>query len=430
MARVLEMPEIAESVVEGEIIRWIVQEGDHVKRDQPFAEVMTDKVTVELPSPYEGVLLKIVAKEGERIPVGSPMAVLGQPGELVDLPALLAARHAGHAPAAAAEAPAAPAAAAAGDGGDRVKAVPSIRKMAQDQGLDIARIRGTGPEGRITREDVAKAAEAQASRGGGAAVGGTGGVPARRPAAPAAPGSPAAAAGAGRIERVPLRGVRRSVAEHLAVSKRTAIHTLQVEEMDVTSLVALRERAKAPAQERGIKLTYLPFICKAAVMALKKVPAVNASIDDKAGEIVYKRYYNFGIAVHTQDGLIAPVVKGVDRKSIFAIAEEIAALAEKARTGTLALGDVQDSTFSITNVGSTGGLFSFPVINHPDVAILGVHRIRQIPRVINGQIAIRDVMLVSLAFDHRLVDGAVAGEFTNELKRTLETPELLLLEST
>lgn len=424
MAKILEMPEIAESVVEGEIIRWIVKEGDRIKRDQPFAEVMTDKVTVELPSPYEGVLLKIVAKEGQIVPVGKPMAVLGEPGEQVDLAALLGAPgHGGHAQAEA-RAPV-PAATVAGDGGDRVKAVPSIRKMAHDLGLDIAQIQGTGPEGRITREDVLKAADAAKH-----AVA----APASKPAARSAPvafSGPAAAARsvAGLVERVPLRGLRRSVAEHLTVSKRTAIHTLQVEEVDVTNLVALRERAKTLAQERGIKLTYLPFICKAAVMALKKVPAVNASIDDKAGEIIYKRYYNFGIAVHTQDGLIAPVVKAVDQKSIFTIAEEIATLAEKARTSTLALGDVQDSTFSITNVGSTGGLFSFPVINHPDVAILGVHRIRQIPRVVNGQIAIRDVMLVSLAFDHRLVDGAVAGEFTNELKRTLETPELLLLES-
>ncbi len=411
MAKILEMPEIAESVVEGEIVRWIVKEGERIKRDQPFAEVMTDKVTVELPSPYEGVLLKIVAQEGQVVLVGKPMAVLGEPGEQVDLAALLGAAHA--APAAARAAAPSPMADVAGDGGDRVKAVPSIRKMAQDLGVDIARVRGTGPEGRITREDVQKAA--------GAAKAPT---PASRPAA--RPAALAAQTPAGPTERVPLRGVRRAVAERLSLSKRTAVHTLHVDEVDVTNLVALRQKARAQALERGIKLTYLPFLCKAAVLALKKVPAVNASIDDKAGEIVYKRYYNFGIAVHTPDGLVAPVVKAVDQKSIFAIAEEIAALAEKARTGTLALGDVQDSTFSITNVGSTGGLFSFPVINYPDVAILGIHRIREIPRVVNGQIAIRNVMLVSLAFDHRLIDGAVAGEFTNELKRTLEAPELLL----
>ncbi len=423
MAKVLEMPEIAESVVEGEIVRWMVKEGDRLKRDQPFAEVMTDKVTVELPSPYEGVLLKIVAQEGQVVPVGKPMAVLGEPGEQVDLAALLGAGHGAQAQAGGGAAEAAPPPGASGDGADRVKAVPSIRKMAQDLGVDIARIQGTGPEGRITREDVQRAAQAAKAPPAPAAT-----RPA--PAAPAPAGSAAAASSAaGLIERVPLRGVRRTVAERLTVSKHTAVHTLHVDEVDVTNLVALRERAKALAQERGIKLTYLPFIAKAAVMALKKVPAVNASIDEKAGEIVYKRYYNFGIAVHTPDGLIAPVVKAVDQKNIFVIAEEIAALAEKARTGTLALADVQDSTFSISNVGSTGGLFSFPVINYPEVAILGVHRVRQIPRVVNGQIAIRDVMLISLAFDHRLIDGAVAGEFTNELKRTLETPELLLLES-
>ena len=423
MAKILEMPEIAESVVEGEVVRWMVKEGDRIQRDQLFAEVMTDKVTVELPSPYEGTLLKIVAREGQVVPVGKPLGVLGEAGEQVDLAALLGGSHAPPPPAGAG-APAHPGG-AGGDGADRVKAVPSIRKMAHDLGLDITGVRGTGPEGRITREDVLKAAEAQSSRGGRGSPAAP--RPAARPTARA--GGPAAAAGAGPVERVPLRGVRRAVAERLSVSKHTAVHTLHVDEVDATNLVGVRERVKGLAQERGIKLTYLPFICKAAVMALKKVPAVNASIDDKAGEIVYKRYYNFGIAVHTPDGLIAPVVKGVDRKTLFAIAGEIAALAEKARTGTLALGDVQDSTFSITNVGSTGGLFSFPVINYPDVAILGVHRIRQIPRVVDGRIAIRDVMLVSLAFDHRLIDGAVAGEFTNELKRTLEAPELLLLES-
>jgi pyruvate dehydrogenase E2 component (dihydrolipoamide acetyltransferase) len=412
------MPEIAESVVEGEVIRWMVKEGDRIARDQPFAEVMTDKVTVELPSPYEGVLLKIVAREGQVVPIGKPLAVLGEPGEQVDLAALL-----GGEPGRAAVALAAPPPITIGGGaGDRVRAVPSVRKMAQDLGVDIAHLRGTGPEGRVTREDVLRAAqEAKASPAGGIAT-------SARPASVAGqPAIPSAAAGP--TERVPLRGVRRSVAEHLALSKRTAIHTLHVDEIDLTNLVALRQRAKAVAQEREAKLTYLPFIAKAAVMALKKVPALNASIDDRAGEIVYKRYYNFGIAVHTPDGLIAPVVKAVDQKSILQLAEEIAALAEKARTGTLALTDVQDSTFSITNVGSTGGLFSFPVINYPDVAILGVHRIRQMPRVVNGQIVIRDVMLASLAFDHRLVDGTVAAEFTNELKRTLETPEILLLES-
>jgi pyruvate dehydrogenase E2 component (dihydrolipoamide acetyltransferase) len=355
--------------------------------------------------------------------------VLGEPGEQVDLAALLGGAHAAPAAVAAAGAPA-HAAGAGGDGADRVRAVPSIRKMAQDLGVDITTVQGTGPEGRITREDVLKASGAQASGGGPAATAGPAPAAPRPLARPAArTAAPAAAAGAGLIERVPLRGVRRAVAERLSLSKHTAVHTLHVDEVDATNLVGVRERVKGVAQERGVKLTYLPFICKAAVMALKKVPAVNASIDDKAGEIVYKRYYNFGIAVHTPDGLIAPVVKAVDRKTLFAIAGEIAALAEKARTGTLALGDVQDSTFSITNVGSTGGLFSFPVINYPDVAILGVHRIRQIPRVVDGQIAIRDVMLVSLAFDHRLIDGAVAGEFTNELKHTLEAPELLLLES-
>jgi pyruvate dehydrogenase E2 component (dihydrolipoamide acetyltransferase) len=426
MAKILEMPEIAESVVEGEIVRWMVKEGERIKRDQPFAEVMTDKVTVELPSPYEGVLLKIVAQEGQVVPVGKPMAVLGEPGEQVDVAALLGGGHGAHAKTGEGAAAAAPPPSASGDGADRVKAVPSIRKMAQDLGVDITGIQGTGPEGRITREDVQRAARAASTTPTPTPMRA---VP-RPAAAPATSAGPAAAStAAGLIERVPLRGVRRTVAERLTVSKHTAVHTLHVDEVDVTNLVALRERAKALAQDRGIKLTYLPFIAKAAVMALKKIPAVNASIDEKAGEILYKRYYNFGIAVHTPDGLIAPVVKAVDQKSIFAIAEEIAALAEKARTGSLALADVQDSTFSLTNVGSTGGLFSFPVINYPEVAILGVHRIRQIPRVVNGQIAIREVMLISLAFDHRLIDGAVAGEFTNDLKRTLESPELLLLES-
>ncbi len=442
MATELEMPELAESVIEGEIVKWLVKEGEHVKQDQPLVEVMTDKVTVEIPSPYEGVLLKQVAPEGAVVPIGKPIAIFGKEGETIE-----AAAHATHQAAAAvpvsapektsaekpapekSETQAAPSTATpssarpkTGNGQahgavaksetaelgafGRPMAAPAVRKLARELGVDLARVKGSGDGGRIQREDVERVAR-QAP------------APSRKTVAPA---------GSREIERVPLRGLRRVIADHMVHSKHTAAHTLHVDEADLTELVAMRERAKAKAAAEGVKLTYLPFFVKAVTGALKHYPYVNASLDDEKHEISLKKYYNIGIAANTDEGLVVPVIHDADRKSIFELASEIAELADKARSGKLSHDEISDGTFTITNVGSVGGLFTFPVINYPEVAILGTHSIVPRPVVRDGQIVIRQMMYLSISFDHRVVDGAIAAQFVRDVAASLANVDLMLME--
>jgi 2-oxoisovalerate dehydrogenase E2 component (dihydrolipoyl transacylase) len=435
----LEMPELAESVIEGEIVKWLVKEGEHVKQDQPLVEVMTDKVTVEVPSPYEGVLLKQVAAEGEVVPIGKPIAIFGKEGESVgDHAAKPDAR--APAPTSDAKAAATPAgeqtpplaaqlAAKAGNGqtgrthgaesailgpGGRPLAAPAIRKYAREQGVDLNAVRGSGEGGRIRREDVDRVA-----------AGGKAGAPSGRPAPAPVRTLPGPS---GETERVPLRGLRRVIADHMVHSKQAAAHTLHVDEADVTELVAMRARAKEAAAERGIKLTYLPFFVKAACGALKRHPFMNASLDDEKHEIILKKDYNIGIAVNTDAGLVVPVLHQADQKTIFELAREIAELADKARAGKLSHDEISGGTFTITNVGSVGGLFTFPVINWPEVGILGTHSIQPRPVVRDGQIVVRQMTYLSISFDHRVVDGAIAAKFVKDVVTALEAPDVLLME--
>ena len=451
MAIELEMPELAESVVEGEIVKWLVNEGDRVELDQLLVEVMTDKVTVEVPSPYAGVLLKQVAKEGEVVAIGKPIAIFGEPGEKIDETSKMehvtpkvesapngkidaAAAQAKSAPAdqAPAEQPAADSATAeqAPAAQSRTQpaavetailsafgkpmAAPAVRKLARDLGVELTKVKGSGENGRIGRDDVERVAKAAKGAQPGAA----------RPAE----GKARTQEADSQPERIPLRGLRRNIAQHMVHSKHTAAHTLQVDEADMTELVRWRARSKEKAAERGVKLTYLPFFVKAATAALKKYPYVNASLDDAAGEIVLKKDYNVGIATDTEAGLVVPVIHNADRLSIFDLAREISSLAEKARAGKLALVDITGGTFTITNVGSVGGLFTFPVINHPEVAIMGTHSIQERAVVRDGQIVIRSMIYLSLAFDHRVVDGALAARFLREIADLLANPEMLLME--
>ncbi|HZV80428.1 MAG TPA: dihydrolipoamide acetyltransferase family protein [Candidatus Binatus sp.] len=442
-----EMPELAESVIEGEIVKWLVKEGEHVKQDQPFVEVMTDKVTVEVPSPYEGILLKQVAKEGEVVPIGKPIAIFGKEGEtLDDHTAAAPAQAKREEPAVKAEPsktePAKPVKAqeassskgttGAGNGqagaiaasesavlgpGGRPLAAPAIRKFAREKGVDLNRVRGSGEGGRIRREDVERVAAA-----GGAAP--ARGPETARPSVPARVLPPPT----GETERVPLRGLRRVIADHMVHSKHTAAHTLHVDEADVTELVAMRARAKEAAAERGIKLTYLPFFVKAACAALKRHPFMNASLDDEKHEIILKKDYNIGIAANTDAGLVVPVIHQADHKTIFELAHEIAELAEKARAGKLSHEEITGGTFTITNVGSVGGLFTFPVINWPEVGILGTHSIQPRPVVRDGQIVIRQMTYLSISFDHRVVDGAIAAQFVKDVAAALAAPDVMLME--
>ncbi len=398
------MPEIAESVHEGEIGKILVKEGDYVKREQPLLEVLTDKVNTELPSPYEGYVIKILVKEGDVVSVGTPLIIIGDSlDEKIEnkvenvkkeiIEERITIDNKGEIKV------------------ERPLAAPAVRKLARELGIDLSLIKGTGPKGRITKEDVLNYANKIKEE-----------VKEEIKEI--------------KIERkealeevIPIRGIRRKIAEHLRLSKDRAVHTLHVDEIDMTEIVKLRERLKKLADEQNVKLTYLPFIIKAVATALKKHPYFNAIVDDEKGEIILKKYYNIGVAVDTPDGLIVPVIKDVDKKSIIQIAKELEDISNRAREGKLSLEELQDGTFSITNVGSIGGVFAFPVIDYPRVAILGTHKIKKVP-VVNDkdEIVIRHMMFVSLSFDHRVVDGAEAARFTRTLSRILENPDIFILE--
>ncbi|MEX2541777.1 MAG: dihydrolipoamide acetyltransferase family protein, partial [Trueperaceae bacterium] len=302
----------------------------------------------------------------------------------------------------------------------RVLAVPAARRLARELGVELDRVEGSGPNGRVRVDDVRAHAESGAS-----------GTAAQRPSAPR-PEAPRHHTPAGyedREERVPVRGLRRAISQQMTVSHLQSVRTLHVDEADLSSLVAMRARLNRITEKRGVKLSYLPFILKAVVAALKAFPAINASLDEEAGEIVRKYYYNLGLAVATDNGLVVPVVHDVDRKALVELAEELLQKAQRARDGKLEPADVKGGTFSVTNIGSLGGLFSFPIINVPEAAILGVHSIKKRPVVLEDDtIVARQMLYLSLSFDHRLIDGAEAAMFTSYLIELLENPEALLLE--
>lgn len=401
------LPDIGEGIAEGEVVKWHVKEGEEVKENQPLVEIMTDKVNVEIPSPRKGTILKLMAKEGEVVKVGQVLITIAEKGEPATAKPTVSAAPA---PARVAPMPAVPSRVAPVQRKPaEVLATPATRKLARDLGVDLSLVQGTGAGGRITDEDVRSF---------------------RQPVAKSAAAVAVTVSGQrGVEERVPLRGVRRKIAERMILSKNTAAHVTHVDEVDVSEVVQLREKAKASAEKRGVKLTYLPFIIKALIPALKQYPYLNATLDDEKGEIVLKKYYNIGIATNTDQGLIVPVIKDADHKSITQLAEGISRLSERARAGQLTLDEIQGSTFTITNVGGIGGVFATPIINYPEVAILGVHKITKRPVVKDNQIIIRDMTYLSVSFDHRVLDGAMAAEFVNVIKQYLEDPKLLLLET-
>lgn len=420
------LPDIGEGVVEGEIVKWLVKEGDVIAEDAALVEVMTDKATVTIPSPKAGKVLKTVGKEGEIAKVHGTLVVLELEGGAAEAAApAAAASAAAHGPAAAAAPVAAVAAApamAASEAGRRVLATPVTRRMAREAGVDLATVPGTGPQGRVTKADLLGYVEGAKN----VAV---------QPAAPAAaktsmelPAAPAIQSGAG-DQRIPVRGLRRKIAENLVRSKHMAPHYHFVEELDVTELIAFRERMNAKLAKSGEKLSFLPFIVKAVIAALKKNPRCNAVMDEQANELVLRGEYNIGIAVATDSGLVVPVLRHADRMSMREIAREIGRLADAARAGKLAQNDIGGGTFTITSLGQTGGLFATPIINHPEVAIMGVHRQRKRP-VVNdaGEIVVRDMMYLSWAFDHRNVDGAEGAKFAYDVIELITDPEKLIAE--
>lgn len=410
------LPDIGEGVVEGEIVKWLVEVGESIAEDQALVEVMTDKATVTIPSPKAGKVIERNGDEGEIAKVHDILVVLETEGGAAQASAPAAAAS----PEAAAPVPAsaaAPVAAAPVGDGRRVLATPVTRRMAREQGVDLATITGTGPQGRVTKADLLGfIAEGSANQ----AVG----TPKLK--APAAAPSITSAEG---DERIPVRGLRRVIAENLVRSKHLAPHYHFVEELDVSELVAFRERLNAKLASSGEKLSFLPFIVKAVVAGLKKNPRCNAVMDEEANELVLRGEYNIGIAVATDEGLVVPVVRNADRLSMREIAQEIVRLSEAARSRKLSQADIGGGTFTITSLGNTGGLFATPIINHPEVAIMGVHRMRKRPVVDEaGEIVVRDMMYLSWAFDHRNVDGAEGAKFAYDVIELLTDPEKLIVE--
>lgn len=427
----LKLPELGEGVHEGELIKWKVKVGDAVKDDQVVCEIMTDKATIELPAPFTGKVTALNAKEGECVKVGQTMLTYEAVGGVAK-PASVgsAGASAGHAPAAPmAAAPtksSVPAPASASIGGLAVRAAPSTRKFAREVGADLTQISGTGPDGRVMREDV------ESFKSGGGAVSAGVAKPAPSKSVMALP-SRDRTTGVQRDERVPFRGLRKKISEKMRLSKDKAAHFTYVEECDATELVKLRNQAKDLGARYGIKVTYLPFIMKAMVAALRKYPMMNSQLDEEAGEIIVKHYYNISLSIQTEDGLTAPVIKDVENKTILELAKDIQEVVDRARAKKLTQDDFAGGTITLTNAGSIGGLFATPVINYPEVAILGFNKIARKPVVVTHggreEIAIRDWTLFSISLDHRVVDGAVAAEFMKLFISYVENPALLLLES-
>ncbi|WP_394838514.1 2-oxo acid dehydrogenase subunit E2 [Pendulispora rubella] len=451
------LPDIGEGVTEGEIVNWLISPGETVKEDQPMVEVMTDKATVTIAVPRAGTVLELRGKVGDIVAVHSTLVVFDVGG------APPATAHAangsgnGHAnatdgPAATAVgdiretlpgmAPKAPPAAAAGGAGlesayfnEKPLATPATRKTARELGIDLKRVPPTGPQGRVTREDVQSFAQqgptvavAKPAQAHDAPAPAPAPQPAHAPAREPVKISPPAGSSGALEERVPFAGMRRRIATKMSQSKNTAAHFTFVEECDVSALKALRARLKPQADAQGVKLSFLPFIVKAVIASLRKHPILNSALDESTNELVYRKYFHIGIAASTDAGLIVPVVKNADRKSILEIARDIDRLANEAKEGKSKVEDLSGSTFTITSLGAQGGLFATPIINFPEVGILGVHQIKQKPVVRDGQIVIGEVMLLSLSFDHRIVDGHVGAAFAYDVIGFLENPDRLFLE--
>jgi pyruvate dehydrogenase E2 component (dihydrolipoamide acetyltransferase) len=437
MAHDFKFPDVGEGVTEGILIKWLVKEGEKVTLDQPLAEIETDKAVVEVPSPEAGVILHLPWKDGDTIDVGKTLCVIGKEGEKYD---------------AAAPAPPEPVAEEDEDAasvvgnvkGDKpielpsvgmqtkptapstgaVKVLPKVRKLARELGVSLSNLNGTGKNGQITEDDI-RAAQS--------------GTPTSTPAQQSHSVTPAAEPSIdfskyGDVNEVPLTGIRKAIAHHMQKSVRTAPHAVAMEEVDVTELWAVRKKEKVRAENRGIKLTFLPFIVKAIVAGLKKHPNLNASLDEQKQAIMQKQYYNIGIAVDSEHGLMVPVIKNADEKSILEIAKEIVELAEKVRDRKIKPDEMAGGSFTLTNYGSIAGTFGVPVINYPEAAILGVGRIKDKPRMIGEGILSkqvlenRKILYLSLSFDHRIVDGADAARFLHDMIKNLEDPDNLLVD--
>ncbi|WP_026673950.1 dihydrolipoamide acetyltransferase family protein [Alkalihalobacterium bogoriense] len=412
------LPDVGEGMHEGEIISWLVKEGDSVTQDQPVVEVQTDKVNAELSSPITGKIVKILVEEGEVAEVGTTLFTIVPEGTVVEAKEEQTdSEHSGekvnH------EKSAAPPEMNRG----RALATPYVRQLAREWKVDLEQVKGTGPAGRITEDDLQRflnnsQVEVQVQK-----------EPVSQEKQKEAPQEKVMKTDGNKPEkRIPMKGIRKKIAEHMVKSVSIIPHVTHVDEMEMGPLKEIREQLKPYAEEKNIKLTFLPFFIKAIVTALKEFETLNASIDDETNEIILKQYYHIGIATDTKDGLVVPVIKDADRKSIFELAAEISQLATQAREGTLAINQITGSTFTISNVGPIGGMQATPIINHPEVAILALHKMEPRMVVRDWEGVIRLMMNMSLSFDHRIIDGVTAVKFTNRLKELLEKPNLLFME--
>lgn len=430
------LPDIGEGIHEGEIVKWFVKDGDEIAEDDVLCEVQNDKAVVEIPSPVSGTVEKVHVEEGTVAVVGDVIVSIDSP----DAEGMTFKGSDEEDSSKKEEKKEAPkeetksenkednnSNASSNEDVDEnrlVIAMPSVRKYAREQGVNIKAVSGSGKNGRILKEDIDAFNNGEQPTNASAAEQTTG------EAASTETAQKATEVPAGEMPetREKMSGMRKAIAKAMVNSKHTAPHVTIMDEIDVQKLWDHRKAYKSVAEEQGIKLTFLPYVVKALVSALKKYPALNTSIDDETMEIIQKHYYNIGIAADTEKGLLVPVVKNADRKSMFAISDEINQLAAKARDGKLSSDEMKGATCTISNIGSAGGQWFTPVINHPEVAILGIGRIAQKPIVVDGEIIAAPVLALSLSFDHRQIDGLTAQNAMNHIKRLLNNPELLLME--
>lgn len=401
MAKEFCLPDIGEGIAEAEIVNWLVQEGASVTEDQNLVEIETDKAIVTLPSPHAGTVTRLHGKEGDIIKVGQVLVSFGDQSEATPSPHPTEKKDQGSVVGTIGEqeefvAPSQPAKA--------ILATPAVRHRAKELRIDLANVHGSGPGGRITRDDVERAVEKQ---------------PVKGTTEPDVYGA---------VDRIPLRGLRRTIAKRMQEARQRVPDVTIWEDADITDLDSVRLKQRKGAAEKGIRLTYLPFVIKATLAALRAHPYLNATLDDETEQILVKKYYNIGIAVDTSDGLMVFSIKQADQKNILELAKEISVLAEKARTRKLDLAELKGSTFTITNYGVIGASYGTPIINYPEVGILGIGKIQDRPVVKDAQIVIRKIMPLSLAFDHRVIDGVEAARFLNVVIEHLEDPDLMLIE--
>lgn len=407
------MPQMGESIVEGTLTKWLKKPGERVERDEPLFEISTDKVDTEIPSPAAGVLAETLVEEGKTVGINTVVARISEDGAAAKAePARAEAPPPPPAPE-----PPAPAAPLEREPEPQAEPggplSPLVRRMGREYGIDLARVRGTGAGGRITKQDVEaylarqKAAPAPVPR------------PAPQPVQAPAPAAPAPAAAVAKARVEPMSNMRARIAEHMVLSRRTSAHVTTVHKVDMTRVARTRDRQKADFQARyGIPLTYLPFVTRATVEGLRAYPLLNASLE--GNNIIYHNEINIGIAVALENGLIVPVIRGADEKNVLGLQRAIVDLAARARSRQLKPDEVQGGTFSITNFGGYGSVIATPIINQPQVGILGVGAVEKVPVVVDDAIAIRSICYLSLSFDHRLVDGALADQFTAKVKAVLE----------